>query len=119
MRSAASNPSPIRSTIASLRCRSTCTSGYCFRNSGRIGATCWSPNDIGTASRTSPRGLTDWARASLSAASPSARMGAARADELPPGIGQRQAPGGAVEQARAQPGLQPADSLGNRGLGKA
>ena len=69
---------------SSLKCRSTETSGYSARNSGRSGATSLRPKDIGTARRTSPRGLADWAWASLSAASPSARMRAARSSRSCP-----------------------------------
>src|SRR3954454_5516336 len=60
------------------------TSGYCCRNSGRIGATALIPKVIGTASRTDPRGATDCARASFSAASPSASRRAARSDSFCP-----------------------------------
>ena len=73
---------------------------------------------MGTASRTSPRGVADCACASLSAASPSARMRAARSKQVLAGVGQRQPPRGAVEQPRAEPLLQPGDRLGDRGLGQ-
>src|SRR6516164_8229062 len=80
MRSPASKPSPIKSTVASLRWRSIVTSGYSSRNSGSSGATALTPNVMGTASRTWPRGAADCASASLSAASPSASSRAARSD---------------------------------------
>ena len=70
--------------MASLRCRSIETSGYCSRNCGRIGATILTPNVIGTASRTSPRGATDCASASFSAASPSASSRVARSESFWP-----------------------------------
>ena len=60
------------------------TSGYCARNSGSSGATALTPNVIGTARRTSPRGAADCASASFSAASPSASRRAARADSFCP-----------------------------------
>src|SRR6201987_1714004 len=78
MRKPASNPSPIKSTVASLKCRSIETSGYCARNSGSSGATAFTPNDIGTARRTKPRGVVDCASVSFSASSPSASSCAAR-----------------------------------------
>src|SRR4029077_16746858 len=84
MRIAASKPSPIMSTVASLRCRSIDTSGYLARNSGSKGATCKTPNDMGVASRTRPRTADDRASASSSAASPSARMCEARSDSCRP-----------------------------------
>ena len=118
MRRPASKPSPIRSTVASLRCRSIETSGYRSRNSGRIGATALTPNVIGTASRTSPRGAIDCDSASFSAASPSASSRVGALGQFLPGIGQRQPPRGAVEQPRAEPLLQPADRLRHRGLGQ-
>ena len=65
MRRPASKPSPIRSTVASLKCRSIETSGYWLRNSGSNGATDFTPKVMGTASRTSPRGVTDCASASF------------------------------------------------------
>jgi hypothetical protein len=84
MRNPASKPSPIRSTVASLKCRSIETSGYFSRNAGNIGATAFTPNVIGTASRTSPRGAVDCDNASFSAASPSANSCAARSASFCP-----------------------------------
>src|SRR5215470_3338140 len=54
------------------------------RNSGSSDARCSTPNDIGAASRTGPRTAVDRARASSSAASPSARMCAARRESWRP-----------------------------------
>ena len=59
-------------------------SGYWARNSGRIGDTAFTPNVIGTARRTSPRGATDCASASFSAASPSSNRRVARSDSFCP-----------------------------------
>src|SRR5580700_4798886 len=84
MRIAASKPSPIMSTVASLRFRSIATSGYLARNSGNNGATCNTPNDMGAANRTKPRTADDRASASSSAASPSARTREARSDSCRP-----------------------------------
>src|SRR5436190_4756903 len=60
------------------------TSGYCCRNSGKIGATALIPKLMGTARRTNPRGATDWDSASFSAASPSASRRVARSDNFCP-----------------------------------
>ena len=57
MRRAASKPSPIRSTFSSLKCEIDCNVEILTEKSGRIGATQRVPNDIGTASLTTPRGL--------------------------------------------------------------
>src|SRR5216683_1574070 len=84
MRIAASKPSPIMSTMASLRCRSIDTSEYLARNSGNNGARCSRPNDMGAASRTRPRTADDRASASSSAASPSERICAARRESCRP-----------------------------------
>lgn len=72
-----SKPPPIRSTKASLMCRSTDTAGYWLRNGGSRGATCITPNDIGAASRTKPQGSKAPAIAWTSAASPSDKIRAA------------------------------------------
>src|SRR5438477_4330446 len=60
------------------------TSGYCCRNSGKIGATALIPKLMGTARRTNPRGATDWDSASFSAASPTTSRRVARSDSFCP-----------------------------------
>ena len=88
------------------------------RNSGSIGATAFTPNVIGTASRTSPRGAIDCDQRLVLRRLAIGQQPRRALGQFLSGIGQRQPPRGAVEQPRAQPLLQPADRLGHRGLGQ-
>ncbi len=53
-------------------------------NAGSSGASCATPNDIGAATRTSPRSVVERSATSASTASPSSRMRAARSSAAAP-----------------------------------
>ncbi len=93
MRIAASKPSPIRSTVASLEAEvdgDLRIAGEELRQQMRHRY--WCRRSSASASRTSPRGVADCASASFSSASPSASNCAAFTASVLPELGQRQPP---------------------------
>ena len=80
-----------------------------------IGSTCSRPNRIGAVTASSPRGALPCPAAACSISARSASTRCAPPRKRSPDVGQAHGPGGAVEQAHAEPRLEIGDRAGHRG----